>query len=153
MSDSLWSHGLHSMPGFPVHHQLISIKSVMPSNHLILCHPLFFLPSIFPIIRVFSKESDQVAEVLELQLQHQSFQWIFRTYFLYDELIGSIWSPRDSLESSPTPQFKSINSMVFSFLYSPTLTSIHDYWKKHSFDETDPCWQSNVFAFYFFIFF
>ena len=52
-------------------------------------------------------------------------------------------SPRDSQESSPTPQFKSINSPVLSFLYGPTLTSIHDYWKDHSFD----CWQSNVSAF------
>ena len=48
-------------------------------------------------------------------------------------LVGSPCSPRDSLESSPTPQFKSINSLVLSFLYSPTLTSIHD-WKNHSFD-------------------
>ena len=51
---------------------------------------------------------------------------------------------RDSQESSPTPQFKSINSSTLSFLYSPTLTSKHDYWKNHSFDRTDLCWQSNV---------
>ena len=56
-------------------------------------------------------------------------------------------SPRDSQESSPTPQFKSINYSVLSFLYSPTLTSIHDYWKNHSLDYTDLCWQSNVSAF------
>ena len=49
-------------------------------------------------------------------------------------LVGSPCSPRDSQESSPTPQFKSINSSVLSFLYSPTLTSIHDHWKNHSFD-------------------
>ena len=49
--------------------------------------------------------------------------------------------PRDSQESSPTPQFKSINSSVLSFLYSPTLTSIHDYWENHSLDQTDLCWQ------------
>ena len=77
---------------------------------------------------------DQVAKVLEFQLQHQSFQWIFRTDFLKDGLVGSPCSPRDSQESSPTPQFKSINSSVLSFLYSPTLTSMHDYWKNHSFD-------------------
>ena len=47
-------------------------------------------------------------------------------------------------ESSPTPQFKRINSLVLSFLYSPTLTSIHDYWKNHSLDSMDLCWQSNV---------
>ena len=66
----------------------------------------------------------QVAEVLEFELQHQSFQWIFRTNFLYNGLVGSPCSPRDSQESSPTPQFKSINSPVLSFLYSPILTSI-----------------------------
>ena len=78
--------------------------------------------------------SHQVAKVLEFQLQHQSFQWIFSSDFLYDGLVGSPCSPRDSQESSPTPQFKSINSLALSFLYSPTLTSIHDYWKNHSLD-------------------
>ena len=73
-----------------------------------------------------------MAKVLEFQLQHQSFQWIFRTDFLQDGLVGSPYCPRDSQESSPTPQFKSINSSVLSFLYGPTLTSIHDYWKNHS---------------------
>ena len=74
-----------------------------------------------------------MAKVLHLQLQHQSFQWIFRTGFLQDGLVGSPCSPRDSQESSPT-QFKSINSSALSFLYSPTLTSIPDYWKNHSID-------------------
>ena len=55
---------------------------------------------------------------------------------LQSGLVGSPCSPRDSQESSPTPQFKSINSLVFSFLYSPTLTSVHDSWKNHSFDQT-----------------
>ena len=65
--------------------KLMSIESVMPSNHLILCHPLLFLPSIFPSIRVFSNEDSslhQVAKSLEFQLQRQSFPWIFRTDFL-----------------------------------------------------------------------
>ena len=67
--------------------KLISIELVMPSNHLILCHPLLLLPSIFPIIRIFSNESvfcinwPPFAKV-ELQHQHRSFQWIFRTHFL-----------------------------------------------------------------------
>ena len=64
--------------------RLTSIELVMPSNHLILCHPLLLLPSIFPSIRVFSNESAlriRWPSVLELQLQHQSFQWIFRTDF------------------------------------------------------------------------
>ena len=53
---------------------------------------------------------------------------------LQNGLVGSPCSPRDSQESSPTPQFKSINSSALSFLHSPTLTSIHDYWKNHSLD-------------------
>ena len=76
----------------------------------------------------------QMAKVLELQLQHQSFQWIFRTDFLQDWLVWSPCSPRDSQESSPTPQFKSTNSSVLSFLHSPTFTPIHDHWKNHSLD-------------------
>ena len=78
--------------------------------------------------------SHQVAKVLEFQLQHQSFQWIFKTDFLKDWLVGSPCSPRDSQASSSIPLFKSINSSVLNFLYSPTLTCIHDYWKNHSFD-------------------
>ena len=61
--------------------------------------------------------TNQVAKVLEFQLQHQPFQWIFRTDFLYDWLLRSPCCPRDSQESSPMPQFKSINSLVLSFLY------------------------------------
>ena len=77
--------------------------------------------------------SYQVAKVLEFQLQHQSFQWIFRTDFLSDGLVGSPCWPRDSQESSPTLQFKNINSWVLSFRYSPTVTSIHDYQKTIAF--------------------
>ena len=67
--------------------------------------------------------------------------------FFRMDLVGSPCSPRDSQESSPTSQFKSINSSALSFLHSPTLTSIHDCWKNHTCDETDLCWQSNVSAF------
>ena len=91
--------------------------------------------------------SHQVAKILEFQLQHQSFQWTPRTDLLWDGLVGPPGSPRDSQESSLTPQFKSINSLVLSFLYSTTLTSKHDYWKKHNLDYVDLCWQSNVSAF------
>ena len=117
--------------------KLMSIESVMPSNHLILCRPLLLLPSIFPSIGVFSKEvssSYQVGKVMKFQLKHQSFQWTPRTNLLQNGLVGFPCSPRDSQESSPTPQFKRINSSVLSFLHSPTLTSIHDHWKNHSFD-------------------
>ena len=89
----------------------------------------------------------QVAKLLEFHVQHQYFQGTFRTDFLYDELFESPLSPRNSQESSPTPQFKSINSSALSFLYSPTLTSIHDHWKIHSLDDPDLCWQSNVSTF------
>ena len=68
--------------------------------------------------------SHQLAKVLELQLRHQSFQWIFRTDFLYDWLIWSPCRPKDSQESSPAPQFESINSLVLSLLYGPTPTHI-----------------------------
>ena len=115
--------------------KLMSIKSVIPSNHLFLCHSFLLLPSILLSISVFSKESSflyQVARVLELH--HQSFQWIFRTDFPYYGLVWSPCSPKDSQESSPTPQFKSINFLTLSFLYGKTLTTMHDYWKNHSFD-------------------
>ena len=110
--------------------KLISIESGMSSNHLILCHPLLLPPSIFPSIRVFSNES-------ALHVRWPKY-WSFSfnispssehpglISFMMDWL-GSPCSPRDSQESSPTPQFKSINSLPLSFLYSPTLTSIHDY--------------------------
>ena len=113
--------------------KLTSIKSVMPSSHLILCYPLFFLPPIPPSISLFQwvNTSNEVAKVLEFQLQHHSLQKNPRAD-LQNGLVGSPCSPRDSQESSPTPQFKSINSSVVSFLYSSTLTSIHDYWKNHS---------------------
>ena len=103
-----------------------------------LSHPLSFpSPLAFNLSRhqglfQWVSSSHQVAKVLELQ--HQSFQWIFRNDFLCDWLVGFPCSPRDSQEFSPTPQFKSINSLAPSFIYGPTLTYIHDYWKNHSFD-------------------
>ena len=144
-----------SMPSFPVHHQPPElaqthvIELVMPSNHLILCHPLLILPSIFPSIRVFYQwvgSLHQVAKVWELQLQHQSFQWIFRTDFFQNWLDWSLCSPRDSQESSPTPKFKNINSLALSFLYGPILTSIHDYWN-NIVDYEQYCWQRNSLLF------
>ena len=62
------------------------------------------------------------------------------------QLVFHACSPRDSQESSPTPLFKTINSLALSFLYGPTLTCIHNYWKNHSLDYTDLCWQSDVSA-------
>ena len=114
----------------------MSIELVMPSNHLILCRPLLLCPQSLSASGFFQwvNSTHEVAKVLEFQLQHQSFQWTPRTNLLYKVLIGSPCSPRDTQESSPTPQFYSINSSALSFLHSPTLTSIHDYWKNHSLD-------------------
>ena len=128
-----------SMPGLPVHHQLPEFTqtpvhwvgdAIQPSHPLSSPSPPAFNLSQHPGLFKWVSFLHQVAKVLELQVEHQSFQWIFRTDFL----VGFPCSPRDSQESSPTPQFKSINSLALSFLYDPTLTSIHDYWGNHSFD-------------------
>ena len=131
-----------SMPGLRVHHQLS--ESTQTHVHWVsdAIQPSYPLSSPSPpALNLFQHQglfkwvssSHQVAKVLEFQLQHQYFQWIFRTDFLYNWLIWFPCSPRHSQESSPTPQFKSINSAL-SFLYSPTLTSVHDHWKNHSLD-------------------
>ena len=94
----------------------------------------------FPASGFWVGPSHLVAKVLELLLQHQSFQWIFRVDFLLDWLVWSPYCPRDSQESSPA-QFKSINSLALSFLYGTTLTSRHDYWKNQNFNYVDLCQQ------------
>ena len=99
--------------------KLMSTESVMPRNHLILYCPLLLLPSIFPSIRVFSNESIlhiRWPKYWSFSFSIKSFQWIFRTNFLQNGLVWSPCCPRDSQESSPTPQFKSINSSALSFL-------------------------------------
>ena len=117
----------------------MSIESMMPSNHLILCHPPLLLPSIFPSIRVFSNESG-------LHIRWSKY-WNF-TISPSNEYSGLIsfridWfdllAVQETLKSLLQHQFKSINYSVLSFLYGPTLTSIHDYWKNHSFDYRDLC--------------
>ena len=109
----------------------------MPSNHLIFCCSLLLLPSIFPQIRVFPNESalhicgqriGTSASVLPMNTQGR--------FSLGLTGLISLQS-KDSQESSPTPHFKSISSSVLSLLYGPILTSIHDYWKNHSFDYMD----------------
>ena len=132
-----------SMLGFPVHHQLLEPTqihvhrvgdAIQPSRPLLSPSPPAFNLSQPQGLFQRVNSSHEVVKVFEFQLQHQSFQWIFRTHFLYDSHVGSPCSPRDSQESSLTPQFKNINSLALSFLYSPILTSIHDYWKNRSFD-------------------
>ena len=115
--------------------KLMSIESVMPSNHLILCRPLLLEPSIFPSIRVFSNESS-----LHIRWpKYWSFSFNISPSSEHSGLISFRMNWLDLLAvqrtlKSPTPQFKSINASALSFLYSPTLTSVHDYWKNHSFD-------------------
>ena len=109
--------------------KLMSIGLVMASNHLILCRPLLLLPSIFPSIRVFSNESALCIR----WPKYWDFSFNISPSNEHPGLISFrmdwldlLTSPRDSQESSPTPQLKNINSSAFNFLYSPTLTSIHD---------------------------
>ena len=124
-----------STPGLSVHHQLLQSTqthvhqvgdAIQPSHPLSSPSPPAPNPSQHQGLFQWVNSSLEVAKVLEFQLQHQSFKWIPRTNLLQD---GSSCSPRDSLECSPIPQFKSIHSLVLSFLHCPTLTSIHDYWK------------------------
>ena len=117
--------------------KLMSIVLVMPSNHLILCHPLLLPPSTFPNIRVFSNES-----VLHIRWsKYWSFSFNISPSNEHSGLISFRMDWLDLLAIQGTfksllqhHQFRSINSSVLSFLYYPTLTSIHDYWKNHSLD-------------------
>ena len=130
-----------STPGLPLHHQLpellklMTIKSVMSSSHLILCCPLLLLPPIPPSIRLFSNES-----TLHMRWpKYWSFSFSTSPSNEHPGLISFKVDWLDLLavqgtESSSTPQFKSINSLVLNFLCSPTLTSIHNHWKNHSLD-------------------
>ena len=125
--------------------KLMPIELVMPSNHLILYHLLLLLPSIFPSIRVFANES-----ALHIRWpKYWSFSFNISLSNEYSGLIYFRMDWQDLLavqgtvkESSPTPQFKSINSLTLSFLNSPTLTFIYDYWKNHTLDQTDLCCPS-----------
>ena len=132
-----------STPGLPVHHQLLEFTqthvhqvgdAIQPSHPLSSASPPAPNPSQHQGLFQWVNSSHQVAKVLEFQLQHQSFQWTPRTDLLQDGRVISPCSPRDSQESSPTPQFKSISFLAVSFLHSPALTPIHDYWKNHSLD-------------------
>ena len=132
-----------STPGLPVHQQLLESTQIRVHRVGDAIQPSHPLSSPSPPALNLSQHQGlfqcvnslhQVAKVLEFQLQHQSFQWIPRTDLVQNGLVGSPCRPRDSQESSPTPQFKSISSSALSFLHSPTLTSIHDYWKNHSLD-------------------
>ena len=143
MSESLQLHGpQHSRLSGPSLNswsllKLTSIQLVMSSNHLILYHALLLLPSIFPSVRVFSNES-----VLHIRWpKYWSFSFSISPSSEYSGLISFRIDWFDLLAVQGTlknllqyQQFKIINSSALTFLYSPTLTSVHDYWKNHSFD-------------------
>ena len=114
--------------------KLMSVKSVMQSNHLILCRPLLLLPPIPPISESFPMSQlfawgGQSTGVSALASFLPNNGLIFRLDWL--DLLAVQGTLK---ESSPTPRFKSIDSSALSLLHSPTLTSIHDYWKNHSLD-------------------
>ena len=140
-SDTLQPHGLQ--------HARALCSSPAPTAYSVSCplswwyHPTIsssvvpfsFCLQSFPVSGSFLKsQSYQVAKVLELQLQHQSFQWIFRVDLLYNWLVWSPCSLRDSQELSPIPQMKYINFSVLSLLNGPTVISAHAYQKNPSFD-------------------
>ena len=147
MSDSLWPHGLQRArlpcpsPTPRACSDSLFFKSVMSSNHLILCHPLVLLLPVFPSIRVFSNES-----VLCIRWpKYWRFSFSISPSNEYSRLISLGWTGLTSLQpkglsrlfSNTTVQ--SIDSLALSFLYSPTLAYRHDYWRNHSFDYMDLC--------------
>ena len=141
----------YSTPGLPSHHQLpeftqTHVHWVGDTNHLILCHPLFLLPSIFPSIRVFSSET-----VLHIRRpKYWSFSFSISPSNEYSGLIffRIDWLPLLAVQGTlKSLLHHSSKPLALSFLYSPTPTSIHDYWKNHTFDNMDLCWQSNVSSF------
>ena len=129
--------------------KLMSIESVMPSNHLILCHPLLLLPPICPSIRVFSSES-----TLHMRWpKYWCFSFSISPSNEHAELISFRMDWLDLLAVQGTLksllQHHSSKASIFwhSAFFCPTLTSIHDHWRNHSLDQMDLCWQSNVSTF------
>ena len=136
-------HMNRSTPGLHIHQQLLEFTqthvnqvsdAIQPSNLLSSPSPPAPNPSQHQSLFQWVNSSHEVAKVLEFQLQHHYLQRNTRADLLQNGLVGSPCSPRDSQESSPTPQFKSINSSALSLLHNPTLTSLNDHWKNHSLD-------------------
>ena len=136
-----------STPGLPVHHQLLEFiqthvhwvgDTIQPSHPLLSRSPPAFSLSQHQILCKWVSSSHQVAEVLEFQLQYQSFQWTPRT---------EIQPVQGTLKS--LLQYYSSKASIFwcSAFFMVQLTSVHDYWKNHNFDYVDICWQSDVSAF------
>ena len=130
-------------------HKVMSIDLVIPFNHIILCCPPLLLPSIFPSIRVFSSES-----FLHIRWpKYWSFSFNISPSTEYSGLISFrmdwfyLLAVQGILKSLFQHQFESINSLVLKLVYGSTLTSVHNYWKNHSCDCTEFCWQSDSSAF------
>ena len=121
--------------------KLMSIESMKLSKHLIFCCPFLLLPSIFPSIRVFSNESALcIRWPKDWSFSNSSSnEYSGLTSFQIDWF--DLLAVQGTLESSQAPQLETINFLAFSPLYGPTFTSIHDYWKNHSFDSMDLCQQ------------
>ena len=129
--------------------KLMSIESMMSSNHLILCHPFLFLPSISPSIREFSNES-----LLHIRWpEYWGFGFSISPFNEFSGLISfrTDWFDLLAVQGTLKSLFQHHSvkaSILWCLAFSgPTLTSIHNYWKNHSFDHTDFCRQSNVSAF------
>ena len=128
-----WTAARQASLSFTISWSLLKLmsNSVMPSNHLILCHPHLLLPTNLPSIRIFSSESALCIR----WPKYWSFSFENSPSNEYSGLISfmigwfDLLAVRDSQESSPAPRFERINPLVLSLLYGPTLTSIHDYWK------------------------
>ena len=131
--------------------KLMSFESVMPSKHLILCHPLLLLPLIFPSIRVFSNES-----ALYIRwAKYWSFSFSINLSNEYSGLISfridwfDLLAVQETLKSLLQPHSSKASILQCSAFFIVQLSHLYmtDYWKNHSFDYTDLCWQSNVSAF------
>ena len=127
----------------------MATESVMLSKYLILYRPLLLLPSIFPNIRVFSNESALCIR----WLKYWSFSFSISPSNEYLDLVSfrmdwfDLLAVQGTLKSLLQHQFESINSSALSLHFGPALTPVHDYWKNHTFDYTDLCWQSDVSSF------
>ena len=136
---------LHHLPKFAQVHVYCIGNAIHPS------HPLM-LPSSPSALSLSQHQglfqwvgcSHQMTKILEVQ--HQSFEWVFRVDFPWDWLVWSSCFPRDFQESSSAPRFKNVSSSALCLLYCPTLTTIHDHWKDHILDYMDLCRQSDAFA-------
>ena len=147
-----WTAALQASLSFTISRSLLKLMAlelVMPSNHLVLSFPLLLLPSIFPSIRVFSNE-------LALHIRwprYWSFSFSISPFSEYSELISfrvdwlDLLAVQRTLKSLLQHHSSKASILWCCFLYSPILTSIHDYWKNHNFDYMDLCWQSSVSAF------